>query len=233
MSILAIEAADAFYGKAQVLHNLSIALEPGEVISLIGRNGAGKSTTLRALCGLMPMAAGRLLVDGKDVTRLPPHLISRLGVNYVPETRRIFPNLSVEENLKIATFAHAPGAWTVARVLNLFPRLSERFDAPGDALSGGEQQMLAIARGLLTSPKVILLDEPTEGLAPTIVEDLIKAIETIKTEGTAVLLVEQNFTVPLALASHQYVIDNGQIVWSGSKERLVAERADVERLLGL
>ncbi len=233
MSILAIEAADAFYGKAQVLHDLSVAIEPGEVISLVGRNGAGKTTTLRALCGLMPIASGTLYVDGRDVTRLPPHLISRLGINYVPETRRIFPNLSVEENLKIATFAHAPGVWTMARVLSLFPRLSERFDAPGDALSGGEQQMLAVARGLLTSPKVILLDEPTEGLAPKVVEDLVKAIGTIKAEGTAVVLVEQNFTVPLALASRQFVIDNGRIVWGGSTERLVAERADVEGLLGL
>lgn len=230
--MLSLDSASAFYGKAQVLHDVTIGIEHGEAISLIGRNGAGKTTTLRALAGLMPIATGSLMIEGRDATRLPAHRISRLGVNYVSEARRIFPNLTVEENLMIATFAHAPGVWTTARIIDLFPQLGERFRASGDSLSGGEQQMLAIARGLLTSPKVILLDEPTEGLAPKVVEDLVEAIRAVQREGVGIVLVEQNFKVPLAIASRQYVIDNGRIVWSGSTEQLRAQRDEVEKLLG-
>jgi branched-chain amino acid transport system ATP-binding protein len=232
MTVVALQEAQAFYGRTQVLHDVSLALEPGEAIALVGRNGAGKTTTLRALAGLMKLAAGSLLVGNADATRLGPHRVSRLGINYVPETRRIFPNLTVAENLDIATIAHVPGAWSVSRVLDLFPRLRERIGAWGDALSGGEQQMLAIARGLLTAPKALLLDEPTEGLAPKVVEDLVAAIRVIRDEGTAIVLVEQNFTVPLVLASRQYVIDNGRIAWHGTTAALVAERDRVEGLLG-
>jgi branched-chain amino acid transport system ATP-binding protein len=230
--MLSLQSANAFYGKAQVLHDVSIEVARGEAISLIGRNGAGKSTMLRALAGLLPLAGGRLYLEGREVTHQPAHRISRLGVNYVAETRRIFPNLTVEENLQIATFAHQTGVWTIPRVIELFPRLGERLRASGDSLSGGEQQMLAIARGLLTSPKVILLDEPTEGLAPKVVADLVEAIRTVQRENVAIILVEQNFKVPLAIASRQYVIDRGQIVWSGTTERLKSEREQVEQLLG-
>ena len=230
--MLALQSADAFHGKAQVLHQVSIEVRAREVVSLIGRNGAGKTTTLRALAGLMPVRSGRLIYEGAEVTRLPAHRLSRLGINYVPETRRIFANLSVEENLRIATFAHRGGVWTLGRIYQLFPRLEERRRSPGDSLSGGEQQMLAIARGLLTAPKVLLLDEPTEGLAPIIVDDLIEAIRVVQREGVAIILVEQKLKVPLALASRIYLIENGQIEWSGTTDELRANQRDIETLVG-
>ena len=230
--MLALRSADAFYGKAQVLHGVSVEIHAGEVVSLIGRNGAGKTTTLRALAGLMPVKAGQLLHGGVEITHLAAHKISRLGVNYVPDTRRIFPNLSVEENLRMATLAHRGGAWTLDRVHRLFLRLAERGRSPGDSLSGGEQQMLAIARGLLTSPKFLLLDEPTEGLAPRTVDDLVEAIRAVQNDGIAILLVEQKLKVPMALASRQYLIENGQIIWSGTTAELKEDQGEIERLIG-
>ena len=230
--MLALQSADAFYGKAQVLHQVSLEVRAGEVVSLIGRNGAGKTTTLRALAGLMPVKVGRLMYEGAEVTHLPAHKLSRLGINYVPETRRIFPNLSVEENLRIATFAHRGAVWTLGRIYQLFPRLEERRRSPGDSLSGGEQQMLAIARGLLTAPKVLLLDEPTEGLAPIIVDDLVEAIRVVQQEGVAIVLVEQKLKVPMALASRIYLIENGQILWSGTTDELRENQRDIENMVG-
>ena len=230
--MLALESVDAFYGKAQVLHGLSLEVGPAEIVSLIGRNGAGKTTTLRAMAGLMPIRSGRLLHDGAEVTHVLAHKLSRRGINYVPETRRIFPNLSVEENLFLASFAHGDRSSTLARVYRLFPRLAERRRSPGDSLSGGEQQMLAIARGLMTRPKILLLDEPTEGLAPRIVDDLVAAIRAVQREGVAVVLVEQKLDVPLALASRQYVIENGQIVWTGTTDALRRNQREIEGLVG-
>ena len=232
MTALALENADAFYGKAQVLHGVSLSVGPGEVVSVIGRNGAGKTTTLRAMAALMPLAGGRLLRDGQDITGIRTDRLSRQGVNYVPDTRRIFPNLTVAENLQVATYAHKQGPWTIERVYRTFPRLKERASSPGDGLSGGEQQMLAIARGLLTDPKVLLLDEPTEGLAPRIVDDLVDAMREIGRDGIAIVLVEQKLKVPMALASRQYVIENGSVVWTGTTEELRASRRDVEALIG-
>ena len=231
--MLALERAHAFYGKAQVLHGMTLEVGEAEIVSLTGRNGAGKTTTLRAMAGLMPLRGGRLMQDGTDVTHVPAHRLSRRGINYVPETRRVFPNLTVAENLALATFAHAPSVWTMARVYGLFPRLRERAASPGDSLSGGEQQMLAIARGLLTGPRFLLLDEPTEGLAPRIVDDLVDAIRAVAREGVGVMLVEQKLTVPMALASRQYVMENGQIVWTGTTAALRAAQGEVEALLGL
>ncbi len=230
--MLELRSVDAFFGKAQVLHGLSLAVGDAEVVALIGRNGAGKTTALRAMAGLMPIRSGQLVHDGAEVTGLPAHRLSRRGINYVPETRRIFPNLSVEENLRIATFAHRASVWTLARIYQLFPKLAERRRSPGDSLSGGEQQMLAIARGLLTGPRVLLLDEPTEGLAPRVVDDLVEAIRAVREEGIAVVLVEQKLKVPMALASRQYVIENGQIVWAGTTEQLRQSQREVEALVG-
>ncbi|MGI4955290.1 MAG: ABC transporter ATP-binding protein [Janthinobacterium lividum] len=234
MTLLALEAADAFYGKAPVLHGVSLQVGAGEIVSLIGRNGAGKSTTLRVMAGLMPLAAGRLVFDGQAVSGWPAHRISRLGVAYVPETRRIFPNLSVQENLAVAGYAHRGrrGPWSLDRIYGLFPRLRERRDFAGDSLSGGEQQMLAIARGLMTAPRLLLLDEPTEGLAPRIVDDLVAAIRTVQAEGVAVVLVEQKLKVPMALASRQYVIENGRIAWTGTTAAMQAGEGEVAALLG-
>ncbi len=233
MMALALENCDVFYGKAQALHHVSIDVAEGEIVSLIGRNGAGKSTLLKTVIGMNRVAAGRRLVAGKDVTRLQPHELGRLGVAFVPENRRIFPNLSVEENLRIATVMGRKGPWELERVYELFPRLQERAAQPGDTLSGGEQQMLAIGRGLLTNPNILLLDEPTEGLAPLIVDLLVEAMRTINREGTAILLVEQNLRVPLKLAERQFVIDNGRILWTGTTAELQANRAQIETLISV
>ncbi|HLT27204.1 MAG TPA: ABC transporter ATP-binding protein [Zeimonas sp.] len=233
MSLLSIVDADVYYGKAQALHGVSLEVQEGEIVSLVGRNGAGKSTLLKAAIGLNPLRRGRRLLRGADVTHAAPDRLGRLGIAFVPENRRIFATLSVEENLRIATIMGRTGAWTIDRIYRLFPRLLERARFRGDTLSGGEQQMLAIGRGLLTNPEVLLLDEPTEGLAPLIVKDLIDAIGQINAEGVAILLVEQNLKVPLALAKRQYVLDNGRIVWQGRTEQLLAERKQVEAFISV
>lgn len=233
MTLLALAACDVFYGKAQALHQVSLDIEPGEVVSLIGRNGAGKSTILKTLVGLNRASRGQRLWKGNDVTPQRPDQLGRLGIAYVPEDRRIFSNLSVEENLRIATVMRRSGSWTVDRVYEMFPRLRERAAQPGDTLSGGEQQMLAIARGLLTNPEVLLLDEPTEGLAPLIVDQLVEAMRLINTEGMALLIVEQNLRVPMQLAHRQYVIDHGTIRWSGTTAELQSNRSEIEKLISL
>src|SRR5690606_17462524 len=233
MSLLSIVDADVYYGKAQALHGVSLEVQEGEIVSLVGRNGAGKSTLLKAAIGRNPLRRGRRLWRGADVTHAAPDRLGRLGIAFVPENRRIFATLSVEENLRIATIMGRTGAWTIDRIYRLFPRLLERARFRGDTLSGGEQQMLAIGRGLLTNPEVLLLDEPTEGLAPLIVKDLIDAIGQINAEGVAIRLVEQNLKVPLALAKRQYVLDNGRIVWQGRTEQLLAERKQVEAFISV
>jgi branched-chain amino acid transport system ATP-binding protein len=233
MSAFLLEECDVFYGKAQALHRVSIDVGSAEVVSLVGRNGAGKSTLLKAAIGLNPLRAGRRMLETDDVTALKPHELGRRGIAFVPENRRIFPNLTVEENLRIATVMGRKGPWTIERVYRLFPRLQERASQGGDTLSGGEQQMLAVGRGLLTNPEVLLLDEPTEGLAPLIVAELIDAIRTINAEGVAILLVEQNLKVPLKLAHRQFVIDNGRIVWFGTTAALREDRARIESLISV
>jgi branched-chain amino acid transport system ATP-binding protein len=233
MSALALENCDVYYGKAQALHQVSIDVAAGEVVSLIGRNGAGKSTLLKAAIGLNAVHSGRRMMGDRDITALKPYELGRLGLAFVPENRRIFPNLTVEENLKIATVMGRKGPWSLERIYQLFPRLLERAAQGGDTLSGGEQQMLAVGRGLLTNPEVLLLDEPTEGLAPLIVEQLIEAIRTINAEGVAIVLVEQNLKVPLKLARRQFVIDNGRVVWSGTTAELQADRARIESLISV
>jgi branched-chain amino acid transport system ATP-binding protein len=233
MSALALQDCDVFYGKAQALHHVSIDVAAGEVVSLIGRKGAGKSTLLKAAIGLNAVHSGRRLIGDRDVTALKPHQLGRLGLAFVPENRRIFPNLTVEENLKIATVMGRKGPWSLQRIYQLFPRLQERAAQGGDTLSGGEQQMLAVGRGLLTNPEVLLLDEPTEGLAPLIVDQLIESMRVINAEGIAMLLVEQNLKVPLKLARRQFVIDNGRVVWSGTTAELQADRARIESLISV
>ena len=233
MTLLALESCDVFYGKAQALHKITFGIEKGEVVSLIGRNGAGKSTILKTLVGLCRAAQGQRLWKGGDVTLRRADQLVRLGIAYVPEDRRIFSNLSVEENLRIATVMGRTGGWTEARVYEMFPVLRDRAAQPGDTLSGGEQQMLAIARGLLTNPEVLLLDEPTEGLAPLVVDQLVEAMRLINAEGMALILVEQNLRVPMQLAHRQYVIDHGTIRWSGTTAELEANRSDIEKLISL
>lgn len=229
--MLALENAFVQYGAARVLSDVTITAAQDEIIAIIGRNGAGKSTTLKTMMGLLPLKQGRRLFDQQDITNLPVEKISRLGIALVPDSRRIFSNLSVLENLRMGGLAHKPGYWTVARVLEIFPRLQERIAFGGDQLSGGEQQMLSIARALLGNPKILLLDEPTEGLAPLIVNDLIDIFSLVHKQGTGIVLVEQNLKVPMRLAHRQYVLDHGAVAWSGTSVELEAQRDFVESII--
>jgi branched-chain amino acid transport system ATP-binding protein len=232
-SMLRLEGADVFYGSAQALHQITLELDSGEIVGLVGRNGAGKSTVLKALMGLLPCRAGRRTLAGAPITAMSAHLCSRMGIAYVPEDRQVFPNLTVEENLAVAQVRRRPGPFDTDKVFALFPNLQERLRTKGQALSGGEQQMLSIARALVTNPSFLLLDEPTEGLAPLIVQALIQAIIDINTAGIGIVLVEQNFKIPLRVAHRFYVIDNGELVWIGDKAALIRDKSAVERLISV
>jgi branched-chain amino acid transport system ATP-binding protein len=222
---LVVEDLHAHYGESHVVQGLSFALPPGRVLSLLGRNGAGKTTTLKSVMGIVPPRRGRVRLGGRDLTGAPPHEAARAGLGYVPETRGIFPSLSVEENLTLA----ARGAgWTLGRVYELFPRLAERRRSGGALLSGGEQQMLSIARALLTNPAVLLLDEPTEGLAPVVVDEIERVLRRLKGEGMAILLVEQRLDFALAFADEVLVIGKGQARWRGAPAAF-AEAEEVRR----
>lgn len=231
--MLRLDRVDVFYGKAQALSEVSIEIAAGEIIGLVGRNGAGKSTILKTLIGLRAPTRGRRVHDGDDISQLKPHQISRRGIAFVPEDRQIFPNLSVEENLLLAGVMHKPGLWTVKRVCELFPRLSERLDSKGSSLSGGEQQMLSIARALLTNPAVLMLDEPSEGLAPLVVRDVRDAIVEINRNGVAILLVEQKVAIPLSIGQRIYVVDHGVVGWAGTTAEFAANRTAIESKLAL
>jgi branched-chain amino acid transport system ATP-binding protein len=226
--MLALDRVDVYYGKAMALEQVSVNVDAGEIVCLVGRNGAGKTTILRTLMGLLPCARGRRLIDGADVTGLQPHHVSRARVAYVPEDRQVFPNLTVAENLAIAGVAHRPGYWTRERIYELFPRLREREHSKGLSLSGGEQQMLAIARAVLTDPRILMLDEPCEGLAPLIVRDVRDAIVAINKRGVGVLLVEQKIAIPLQIGKRIYVIDHGKVGWHGATDDFRRERTAIE-----
>lgn len=227
---LQAEGLNTFYGKSHILHDVGLAAEEGRITALLGRNGAGKTTTLRSLVGLTPPRSGHVRVLGKDVTGWSPFKIAQLGVGYVPEGRRIFPNLTVEENLQVPF--ERPGPWTISRIYSLFPRLRERMTNRGRQLSGGEQEMLSIARALLLNPRVLLLDEPSQGLAPLIVREVFRVIAQMRGEGISVLLVEQNVRVALEIADDAYVLENGQIVYSGTATELGAEEERIQALAG-
>jgi branched-chain amino acid transport system ATP-binding protein len=227
---LEAEGLHTFYGKSHILHGVSLSVAEGRITALLGRNGAGKSTTLRSLMGLTPPREGRVTIFGHDTTRWPPFRVAALGVGYVPEGRRVFANLSLEDNLKVPL--ERPGPWTVERIYELFPRLAERRTSRGRQLSGGEQEMLAIARSLLLNPRLLLLDEPSQGLAPLIVREVFRVIAQMRDEGISVLLVEQNARMSLDIADDAYVLDDGAIVYSGSARELAADEARVEALAG-
>lgn len=229
--MIELEKASVKYGQALALEEISVRFDFHEIVAIVGRNGGGKTTLLKALMGLMPLAAGRRLLGDQDISGLGVEAIAKLGVALVPDTRRIFPNLSVLENLKIGALAHQRGHWTLDRVLGAFPRLRERLNFGGDQLSGGEQQMLSIGRALLGNPRILLLDEPTEGLAPVIVDQLVQVFSEVHRQGTGIVLVEQNLKVPMKLAHRQYVLDHGQVAWSGTAQELNAQRAHVEGLI--
>jgi branched-chain amino acid transport system ATP-binding protein len=219
-----------YYGKSHILQGVSLTVAEGAITALLGRNGAGKTTTLRSLMGLTPAREGRVTALGRDVTRWPPFRIAAIGVGYVPEGRRIFANLSVEENLKVPL--ERSGNWTIERVYELFPRLAERRHNRGRQLSGGEQEMLSIARALLLNPKLLILDEPSQGLAPLIVREVFRIISRMRDEGISVLLVEQNARMSLEIADYAYVLDDGSIVYSGPARELAADEARVQSLAG-
>ena len=230
MTVLQVQGLQTFYGKSHVLHGVDLEVREGEIVALLGRNGAGKTTTLRSVMGLTRARTGAVRMFGETTTAWPPYRIAALGVGYVPEGRRIFANLTVEENLKVPL--ERPGPWTIARIYGLFPRLQERQANLGRQLSGGEQEMLAIARALLLNPKLLLLDEPSQGLAPRIVQDVFKVVGTMRDEGIAVLLVEQNVHAAVAIADRAYVLDNGRVAYEGSAAEFARDEERVRALAG-
>jgi branched-chain amino acid transport system ATP-binding protein len=227
---LTADGLHTYYGKSHILHSVSLEAAEGKVTALLGRNGAGKTTTLRSLMGLTPPREGHIKIFGAETTGWPPFRVAALGVGYVPEGRKIFPNLTVEENLLVPL--ERPGPWNLASVYQLFPRLKERRSNKGRQLSGGEQEMLSIARALLLNPKLLILDEPSQGLAPLIVREVFRIVAKMRAEGISVLLVEQNVRMSLEVADHAYVLDDGHVVYSGSARELAADEARVQSLAG-
>jgi branched-chain amino acid transport system ATP-binding protein len=217
-----LDVADlhAYYGKSHVLQGVTFHVDAGEIVSLLGRNGAGRSTAVKTIMGLVP-PVGRIAFRGARIDGLPPHAIARAGLGYVPEDREIFPGLTVRENLLLGMkSAHATGRWTLDDAFALFPALRERIDAPGGVLSGGEQQMLTICRTLMGDPSLIMVDEPTEGLAPRVVAQVRDLLQAIAARGVSILLIEQKLTIALAISRRLYVMGHGRIVFEGSPDDL-------------
>jgi branched-chain amino acid transport system ATP-binding protein len=233
--MLRVESLDAFYGASQALFGMAFAVNAGEVVTLMGRNGMGKTTTVHAVMGVLPGCRGTVEFDGKRVDRLPSFRIARLGLGLVPEGRQIFPNLSVRENL-VAASANRTGRanpWTLARVFEFFPHLAERQSNRGNQLSGGEQQMLAIGRALMTNPRLLILDEATEGLAPLIRQEIWACLARLKGEGQAILVIDKNVGNLIALADRHYIVEKGRVVWSGTSAALAGDEALQHRYLGV
>jgi len=229
-AILEVKDLQAFYGKSHILHGVSLEVREGELVTLLGRNGAGKSTTIRSLMGLMKQMSGTVRMFGKDVAGWTPFRIAASGVGYVPEGRRVFANLTVDENLRVPV--DRPGPWTIPRIYELFPRLAERKGNKGRQLSGGEQEMLSIGRALLLNPKLLFLDEPSQGLAPLIVRDVFNVVVKMRNEGMSVLLVEQNVRGAVEIADRAYVLDDGRIVYEGPAAEFAKDEARVRALAG-
>jgi branched-chain amino acid transport system ATP-binding protein len=234
-NLLQLESVDTFYGRSQVLFGMSLSIAAGEVVTLMGRNGMGKTTTIRSIMGLTPAAQGRIRFQDAEIRGLPAYRIAKIGLGLVPEGRQIFPNLSVRENL-VATAANRRNAaqpWTYERVVELFPRLAERANNMGNQLSGGEQQMLAIGRALMTNPQLLILDEATEGLAPLIRQEIWSCLERLKGAGQAILVVDKNVEALTRLADRHYVIEKGRVVWQGDSNALLAAPEIQHRYLGI
>lgn len=225
--VLSVRGLEAFYGAAQILFGVDLDLAAGEVVALTGRNGAGKSTTMKAVMGLLPRKRGTVTFLGADISHERPYRIARRGLGFVPEDRRIFGDLTVRENLEVGRLPRRAGAgepWTVERVFDLFPNLGEARDRPAARMSGGEQQMLTVARTLMGNPVAILLDEPSEGVAPIVVEAMARTIRALKAEGTAILLAEQNLPFVASVADRAYVLEKGEVVFSGSMDALATDK---------
>jgi branched-chain amino acid transport system ATP-binding protein len=232
VSLLEVEGLNAYYGESHILFDVSLRVEKHEAVAVLGRNGAGKSTTLKSLMGIVRRRTGSIKLEGVELVAQKAHSIARLGMQLVHEDRRIFGSLSVEDNIVLAGLT-APNRWPLDRIYEMFPRLKERRDSRGTDLSGGEQQMLAIARALVRDPKVVLLDEPFEGLAPVIVRDLVGACRNLAAAGQTIVLVEQNLAATLALAQRVYIVNNGHVVHEGPSSELKQQPKLLERHLGV
>ena len=229
MGLLRVENVNSFYGRSHILFDVTLEMKPGETVAILGRNGSGRTTTLKTIMGLITPATGRVYLDGADITGWPPYRIARKGVSFVPEERRVFTTLTVRDNLEVAEKVGRKGGWTRERVLDLFKPLQKLLHRKGGHLSGGEQQMVAVARGIIQNPKLLILDEPTEGLAPAIVQDIVAMIRTIKGQGgTSILLVEQDVKTTLSVADRVYVLDNGKVVFRGTPQELDG-REDIKK----
>jgi len=233
--LLCVENIDTFYGRSQVLFSMALTIRAGEVITLLGRNGMGKTTTIRSIMGLTPAATGSIRFCGRELRGLQAYRIAKLGIGLVPEGRQIFPNLSVHENLiATANKPRAEGAgWDYERVVRLFPRLAERAASMGNQLSGGEQQMLAVGRALMTNPQLLILDEATEGLAPLIRQEIWNCLNALKQAGLAILIVDKNIDALTRLADRHYVIEKGRVVWQGRSDDLAGDATIRHRYLGV
>ena len=234
-ALLEISEIKTFYGQSQILFGMGLAVNAGEVVTLMGRNGMGKTTTIRSVMGLTPAREGRILFGGREIHELPSHAVARLGLGLVPEGRQIFPNLTVEENL-VATAHNRAGAanpWTLKRIYELFPGIAARRTNMGNQLSGGEQQMLAVGRALMTNPRLLILDEATEGLAPLIRQEIWNTLEKLKAAGQSILVVDKNVDALARIADRHYIIEKGKVVWTGSSPQLLADKDLQHRYLGV
>jgi len=233
--LLEIAEIKTYYGQSQVLFGMSLEVKAGEVVTLMGRNGMGKTTTIRSVMGLTPAREGRIVFDGREIHDLSSYSVARLGLGLVPEGRQIFPNLTVEENL-IATAHNRAGVknpWTLARIYELFPAIAERRTNMGNQLSGGEQQMLAVGRALMTNPRLLILDEATEGLAPLVRQEIWSTLEKLKAAGQSILVVDKNVDALARIASRHYIIEKGRVVWTGSSRELQADKELQHKYLGV
>ncbi|CAB3709711.1 High-affinity branched-chain amino acid transport ATP-binding protein LivF [Achromobacter deleyi] len=230
--MLKVDGLTGGYGSSKVLFGMSFEAGEGEVISLIGRNGMGKTTTIKTLMGMLPATGGQVQFRGQTLSRPAPSVVARLGVGLVPEGRRVFGSLTVEENL-VATSRAAPGGWDLARVYALFPRLQERRGQSSRTLSGGEQQMLVVGRALMTNPKLLILDEATEGLAPLIRQEIWRCLRTLKAEGQTILVIDKNLPEMATLVDRHYIVDKGRVAWSGQPAELSAQPELAQRYLGI
>jgi branched-chain amino acid transport system ATP-binding protein len=232
-SVLAVDSIETCYGLSQVLFGLSLTIAPGEMVTLMGRNGMGKTTTVRSVMGLTPSRAGSIRFLGTEIRDLPSYKIAQLGIGLVPEGRQIFPNLTVRENLLATAVARDGGGWTLERIHDLFPRLAERASSMGNQLSGGEQQMLAIGRALMTNPRLLILDEATEGLAPLIRAEIWRSLAQLKESGLAILVIDKNVGALTRVADRHFLIERGCVVWSGLSAELAAAPEIQHRYLGV
>ncbi len=232
-SVLDVAGIETCYGLSQVLFGVSLSVGPGEMVTLMGRNGMGKTTTVRSIMGLTPARAGEIRFAGTDIRALPPYRVAQLGLGLVPEGRQIFPNLSVRENLLATAVKRDGAAWTLETVYGLFPGLAEREASQGNQLSGGEQQMLAIGRALMTNPRLLILDEATEGLAPLIRTEIWRCLARLKATGLAILVIDKNVDTLIRVADRHFLIERGRVVWSGASAALAAAPDVQHRYLGV